>query len=117
MVNFPFGILVMGLGKPIPPEGMVFYNYDDEFDVGLTVKEKMMLFGSVLKNTGVVLVNLQKVDLSIEEILILQMAYTNNIPILGVGEHPSNKFLKEIVTREFKTYEEVIEHIITHYVL
>lgn len=81
----------------------------------LSPKEYELACGSILKNTKLLLVNLNKNNFNLDESFILFSAYTNSVPVIGVGYRCEQPFLDAILSNKFKFMEDALPHIRKNY--
>lgn len=78
-----------------------------------TLAEKIFLLRTLSRQVDGILVNLssKKEKITIDELLFLQLAYTMNTPICGIGEHNGNPYLDSVVLRRFDNVLDAIDYI------
>jgi hypothetical protein len=103
-----------------------FYEFDDDVETVLfldrlpkdiELREIIFAIKRIAKNADAILVNtgLHKDELSVEEALFIQIAYTISTPIFGVGKVDGNQFLTDVVLNRFDSFVEALDHIRANY--
>lgn len=98
-------------------EGFIWVNHSPGVQNGLTEKEYYLLCKHFIDDTDILIVNLNKENLSVDEVILLHLAYTISTPIFAVGHKMllANGILKELVSHRFGDLEELKEHLIDNY--
>ena len=82
---------------------------------GLSPREYKLLCKSILNNVKLIIINLNKKNVSLDESFILFSAYTNDVSIIGVGHKEEQPFLEAFLTNKFKFMEDALPHIRKNY--
>jgi hypothetical protein len=89
----------------------------DKMPRNIPLSELIFAIKRIAKSADAILVNigLRKDELSVEEALFIQLAYTINTPIFGVGNTNNVEFLSTVVLNTFETFEDALDHIKSNY--
>ncbi len=82
---------------------------------GLSPKEYELLCKKIVKQTSIVILNLDKKHLTFDESFLIIYAYTKNTPIVGVGEKIRDNLLDVVLTNKFDFLQDAIKHIKNNY--
>lgn len=74
-------------------------------------RELMIEIQRGIDNADIILINLNNAYLSADEIIVLYVAYSNNVPTYGVGDTIKNILVDEMLCRRFISIPEALEHI------
>lgn len=89
----------------------------DKIPKNIPLSELIFAIKRIAINADAIVVNtgLQKDKLSVEEALFMQIAYTIDTPIFGVGKTQENEFIGTITLNKFDTFVQALDHIKAHY--
>lgn len=94
-----------------------FYNYKN--NAHKSDKEIMQFELNLVRNSDVVLVNIEDINASIGSCIEVYEAYKNDIPIVAYGEdedwYVTHPWIKECISRRERTYYEACEYIADFY--
>lgn len=85
------------------------------YDGGLSSREYELVCKSIANSVKLVIINLNKTTYSLDESFILFNAYTNNVPIIGVGHRREQPFLDVFLSNRFNFMEDALPHIRENY--
>ena len=84
-------------------------------DGGISSKEYEILLKRIVKDTSMVILNLDKKHLTFDESYILLYAYTKDTPIVGVGNKTRDQLLDIVLSNKFDFLQDAIIHIKNNY--
>lgn len=77
----------------------------------LSSKEAIFIINKLAKDADIVIVNMDNFNDTPNETIFLQLSYTNDTPIFGVGKIPEEKFVKALILESFDDSESVADHL------
>lgn len=82
---------------------------------GMSPKEYELLCKRIVRDTSIVVLNIDKKYFTFDETFILVNAYTRGIPIVGVGEKVRDYLLNIVISNRFDFLGDAIIHIKNNY--
>jgi hypothetical protein len=108
--------LLVGFARIDNTEPDVLFRFAEIDSNAISAKELIAIANKILDNTDIILVNTNYlITTGVYLTILLQYAYINNTPIFGVGNNIEDRFLSDIILRNFKTVDEALDHYKTHY--
>lgn len=105
-------ILLIGFNKEYIPNSQMDFNLINYYvDSYKNSKEHFLEMKRGIKGIDYCIINLLKKYLEFDESILINLVYSNSIPIYGIGDNIDNIILGEFLCRRFDFLQEALQHI------